>query len=87
MNEERSSSLSDWQEAAEALEVLVSSGQVSAEHAELLLSGPPPAPTNNWNSQGAWFFATQIISTIGYGNFTPATYGGRYVYLCMILLF
>ncbi|XP_067946722.1 potassium channel subfamily K member 16-like [Watersipora subatra] len=31
----------------------------------------------NWDFPSSWFFATTVVTTIGYGNIAPATSGGR----------
>ena len=36
-----------------------------------------PTAFQNWGSAGSFFFATTIVTTIGYGSFSPSTDGGK----------
>jgi len=39
--------------------------------------GPPSVDNLHWELAGSLFFAFQLMTTVGYGSFVPATSGGR----------
>ena len=46
-----------------------------------------PIESRDWSLRGSYFFAATLLSTVGYGNFSPESHGGRVVVVVVIVPF
>ena len=79
INADKEEMLLKWDHVMTKLAALEASGVILRNDSAVLRLGPPIKTTDNWGSQGSWYFSTQVISSIGYGDFTPLTLEGRWL--------
>ena len=52
----------------------------------VILKSEPHKAGQQWKFAGAFYFATTVLTTIGYGHSTPVTLGGKLFTMCYAMI-